>query len=417
MGLYLEIVDGLGKGGGYRLRSDTALIGRSAECDIRLENIKGVSRQHCRVYVIDETLRVQDLGSQNGVVINGRKINDAIIKIGVVFKIGEISLKLRREEAQLVAANVTNTEHAIAENNSAPLVMANPNNHPLDNFDEAQEVLSNTSNKRLLLGLLALVAIVFAGFYLLQMLSLAYKPPMNFFIVKAGQKKVMNLGSNFARAEANEKLGGRFMVRLREYNGLLAESLQEKKLANNPQIPRRRMFEITGDVEGESWINLLNADGEILRRQRVICRGVKKREYPEDIDKNSARNLAMKYAEEGKIFAADKRYYDAWQKYLLAEDLSNNQANEPQQATNCGIEAGTNKNELAKQLMKLFNDALATAFPLDERASKPDYQTAIMLLDQAKILLPDEESIDRQVLENWQLIISDYQRKNTKTKK
>jgi len=49
------------------------VIGRSSECDLRL-NDGLVSRRHARFVLIDDSLVVDDLGSRNGVFVNERKI-------------------------------------------------------------------------------------------------------------------------------------------------------------------------------------------------------------------------------------------------------------------------------------------------------------------------------------------------------
>ena len=52
----------------------SCVIGRSEGCDVVL-NLEGISRQHCKVEVVDEeNIFVTDLGSTNGVMINGEKI-------------------------------------------------------------------------------------------------------------------------------------------------------------------------------------------------------------------------------------------------------------------------------------------------------------------------------------------------------
>jgi diguanylate cyclase (GGDEF)-like protein len=69
-------------------------IGRDAECDVVVP-IDGISRKHCQL-VVDEGVRLRDLGSTNGTWLNGREIEsgvdhplhsgDRIELIGVAFK-------------------------------------------------------------------------------------------------------------------------------------------------------------------------------------------------------------------------------------------------------------------------------------------------------------------------------------------
>jgi pSer/pThr/pTyr-binding forkhead associated (FHA) protein len=54
-----------------RLR-DGAVIGRSADCDLRVEDLL-VSRQHARVAASQIGAGIEDLGSANGLYVNGRR--------------------------------------------------------------------------------------------------------------------------------------------------------------------------------------------------------------------------------------------------------------------------------------------------------------------------------------------------------
>src|SRR3954452_14212648 len=49
------------------------LIGRDPECDIQVDSRK-VSRRHCCIALVDDYLVVRDLGSTNGIRINGVRV-------------------------------------------------------------------------------------------------------------------------------------------------------------------------------------------------------------------------------------------------------------------------------------------------------------------------------------------------------
>jgi DNA-binding winged helix-turn-helix (wHTH) protein len=57
----------------YPLDMPQVLIGRSAECDIVLDD-RQVSRHHARVFRADDHYFIEDLGSKNGTHINGRDV-------------------------------------------------------------------------------------------------------------------------------------------------------------------------------------------------------------------------------------------------------------------------------------------------------------------------------------------------------
>jgi VWFA-related protein len=69
--------------------TDRLVIGRAANCDVPLTEDKEVSRNHCELTLEDEVIRIADLGSKNGTLVNGVPIsgsyqlqNDDTILVG-----------------------------------------------------------------------------------------------------------------------------------------------------------------------------------------------------------------------------------------------------------------------------------------------------------------------------------------------
>jgi pSer/pThr/pTyr-binding forkhead associated (FHA) protein len=63
------------------------LFGRHQECDVQL-NSKKVSRRHCCLAQVADYLVVRDLGSTNGVKINGERVDEGKIHAGDELTIG-----------------------------------------------------------------------------------------------------------------------------------------------------------------------------------------------------------------------------------------------------------------------------------------------------------------------------------------
>jgi pSer/pThr/pTyr-binding forkhead associated (FHA) protein len=57
------------------LPPDGGVVGRSRECDVVLEDA-GISRRHAEIRPRAEGWTVADLGSTNGVLLNGRPVRD-----------------------------------------------------------------------------------------------------------------------------------------------------------------------------------------------------------------------------------------------------------------------------------------------------------------------------------------------------
>jgi pSer/pThr/pTyr-binding forkhead associated (FHA) protein len=78
------------------------LIGRHPECDVRLDSTK-VSRRHCCVATAYDRVLIRDLGSRNGVRVNGRLLEESRLLPGDELAIGPILFRLEQEEEQQLA--------------------------------------------------------------------------------------------------------------------------------------------------------------------------------------------------------------------------------------------------------------------------------------------------------------------------
>jgi pSer/pThr/pTyr-binding forkhead associated (FHA) protein len=61
--------------------SGTTVVGRSPECQLRLEE-SSLSRKHARLIPTDEGVVLEDLGSTNGSYLNGERVQRAVVKPG-----------------------------------------------------------------------------------------------------------------------------------------------------------------------------------------------------------------------------------------------------------------------------------------------------------------------------------------------
>src|SRR5262245_50297826 len=69
------------------------LLGRHPECDIQL-NSRKVSRRHCCIAQVSNYLVVRDLGSTNGVRINGVRVLEGKLKAGDELTVGNFRYQL-----------------------------------------------------------------------------------------------------------------------------------------------------------------------------------------------------------------------------------------------------------------------------------------------------------------------------------
>ncbi len=102
-------IQGNDNGKTFRLADgETNIIGRGSQSGIVLTDA-GVSRRHCRVRFAGDALLVQDLGSRNGTLVNGRKIDQEVrLADGDLLVLGEaclrVQVRMRIETAAPVGA-------------------------------------------------------------------------------------------------------------------------------------------------------------------------------------------------------------------------------------------------------------------------------------------------------------------------
>lgn len=76
------------------LPSNVTIIGRRHDCDLRVP-LKSVSRRHCQLNRDEGLLKIRDLGSRNGTILNGKPVNEAVIQAGDFFKVGPLLFALQ----------------------------------------------------------------------------------------------------------------------------------------------------------------------------------------------------------------------------------------------------------------------------------------------------------------------------------
>ncbi len=69
------------------------LFGRHEECDVQL-NSKKVSRRHCVLAQVSDYLVIRDLGSTNGVKINGERVVEGKLRPGDELQIGNFKYQV-----------------------------------------------------------------------------------------------------------------------------------------------------------------------------------------------------------------------------------------------------------------------------------------------------------------------------------
>ena len=82
--------------GEYALDRESIVIGRRPGSDIQIDNLS-VSGAHARVLTILKDSFIEDLGSTNGVFVNGHRIKKQVLADGDVVTIGKHQLRYMRD--------------------------------------------------------------------------------------------------------------------------------------------------------------------------------------------------------------------------------------------------------------------------------------------------------------------------------
>src|SRR5262245_33070436 len=132
----------LGEGPSILLDKPILLFGRDQECDIRLDSRK-ISRRHCCLAQVGDQLVIRDLGSTNGVRVNGVRVVEGYWKGGDELTIGNHRYKVSWESnpggKNKVREKMQELEPASPRNNQPP-----QDDDVLESFDEPVPLADGT---------------------------------------------------------------------------------------------------------------------------------------------------------------------------------------------------------------------------------------------------------------------------------
>ena len=112
--------------GGGRARElvlvDTLVVGRDPACDISDTNDPLLSRRHAAFVANAGDAIVRDLGSRNGILVNGTKMPEARLRSGDVVQVGHLQVKFIDEVGPFVDLPLSDSAAAVADD--APTMSA-----------------------------------------------------------------------------------------------------------------------------------------------------------------------------------------------------------------------------------------------------------------------------------------------------
>jgi pSer/pThr/pTyr-binding forkhead associated (FHA) protein len=90
----LEVKSGPGSPARYVLSEPSYVIGRGERATLELQS-EEVSRQHATLTRTDGEYTIEDLGSRNGIILNGLKVHAALLRDGDELQLGDVILSYR----------------------------------------------------------------------------------------------------------------------------------------------------------------------------------------------------------------------------------------------------------------------------------------------------------------------------------
>ena len=106
LGVHPEVVTLDANGKQHRIDKGSVLIGRSKDCDIRLAD-PNVSRRHAELRQEGTAYWILDLGSTNGLTVNGRRQQRAKLENDDRITVGSTELVFRRSDGHTGNARVS----------------------------------------------------------------------------------------------------------------------------------------------------------------------------------------------------------------------------------------------------------------------------------------------------------------------
>lgn len=81
----------------YALKIPVTRIGRHAENDVSFPSERAISGRHCEIFLQDDAYFIRDLGSTNGVLLNGERVESGTLADGDKVKLGFKTFRFTQE--------------------------------------------------------------------------------------------------------------------------------------------------------------------------------------------------------------------------------------------------------------------------------------------------------------------------------
>ncbi len=165
----LKIVLGVDAGAIFVIKAESVVLGRGEDCDVVVPDLKA-SRRHVEIFNSGTGWSVKDLGSANGILLNGKPSRGAFLQTGDSITLGETTLEFVAAEAGtlvLQAPARTNANQALARVNDQAMKAQRERVRSLGKMGAAPAVSVSSNKKASNPARLLLIGTVAVGLFLL----------------------------------------------------------------------------------------------------------------------------------------------------------------------------------------------------------------------------------------------------------
>ena len=103
----------------FPLPSEITTIGRRRSCDLRIP-LASVSKKHCQLHLDNGVLKLRDLGSKNGTNLNGKPVDEAVIRSGDFIEVGPLKFQVQIDNPSKDSASSASPRQKPANQNNPP---------------------------------------------------------------------------------------------------------------------------------------------------------------------------------------------------------------------------------------------------------------------------------------------------------
>lgn len=257
----LLALNGPAQGKSWALGTKPTVLGRSSDCEISLDLVS-ISRRHAEFKCAGEVCTVKDLGSRNGVMVNGQLVQEAELKSGDVVSIGEVDFQFDAVPGAVPAVTPRPlTSRDLMAQGMAPGQPEGPSAPP------PQQQRIGLNLKFVAIVVTVLVLSVVAGLLLLRLKAMNERVREAYFLpvlVKVGENR-------WVRVMGRQKITENGVEKYANLKDFSTVNVRDPEVAEAYRYDAGELV-IKGLIGGETEVQLKMNTGSIIRIM-VLVRG------------------------------------------------------------------------------------------------------------------------------------------------